>query len=498
MGQEIPRGNPGDPSRPDDLAAAVTGAHTAGARDITIHTGTYNINGGGKSPFQLQGWTDTRISGTGVTLVADNVPEGAAVFSMRDCTRVTVRGLTLSQSAMTAYQGRVSAVTVDPAGHTLATWRPDAGYPVPPADSTKFPYGPNVVDVVTGRIKLVDYAASLKTTDDGFYQVGFTSRVDGLNVGDSLVGRFGDPNGRAPFKIHLVNCRDCTIEDVTLSRNGFAPVREEGGGGNHFQRCAWAPGPRPVGATVDPVVTSAADGFHSTGTNPGPDIEDCRMTGVFLDDCFAVHGSYQSIKSSDGDTITLAAKSSDLKVGQPARFCDAHGFTDQAVVTAITTAPDKTVVVTLDKKLAVPAGAKVTNPLTCGPGYKIIGCRLGNTRSRGILVKADDGVVTGNTIDGCVMSAISAGPEFYWNEADYVRGLLIEGNTISNCGKPAVWVHGEGAVGNRRVTVRGNRFRNVPSPAIKIEWTDGATVTGNGLSADRVKFDHCVNVKRDP
>ena len=78
-------------------------------------------------------------------------------------------------------------------------------------------------------------------------------------------------------------------------RNGFAPIFESGGGGNHYLRCHWALGPRPAGATEDPVVTNSADGLHSPGASPGPDIENCTFDGVFLDDCIAIHGGYQKV-----------------------------------------------------------------------------------------------------------------------------------------------------------------------------------------------------------
>lgn len=34
-----------------------------------------------------------------------------------------------------------------------------------------------------------------------------------------------------PFKVYLGDSRDCTIKDVTLMRNGFAPIRENGKAG---------------------------------------------------------------------------------------------------------------------------------------------------------------------------------------------------------------------------------------------------------------------------
>ena len=478
----------GDPRNPAGLAEAIQNAYNGGARRIKVTPGTYLLPKRGQHNLSLDGWQDATLTANGVTLVSQENEWGHNVVDLRHCTHVTVAGPTLSQTGLTFYQGRVIAVGKDDAGKPFCDWKPDAGYPVPSAaDTAKFlGNDANVVDAHTRHLKLGNgdfYGIVAENRGAGTFRAHMGGN---FGVGDWLVGRYSG----AGFKVHLDGCRDCTIRDVTMMRNGFANVREEGsgGGGNHILHCRWALGPRPTGATEDPLVTNAADGFHSTSANPGPDVEDCSFEGVFLDDCIAVHGYFQTIKSVAGNALTLEGGWGDLKVGQPARISGDKGFFDEGTVTALKDNGDKTVTVTLDKVLDVPASAKVSNPLADGQGCKVIHCHLGDTRSRGILLKGDNDLIRDNTFENCGMSAVSLGPEYYWGESDYVHNAVIENNTFRGNGKAGygggtILVHGDGAVGNRGIVIRNNRFSSNYLGDIEISWADGVTISRNTLEA---------------
>ena len=480
----------GNPKDPGALAGAVADAYKNGARSIVIKPGIYVLPSTGHSALEMHGWHDAAISASGVTLIITDLTWDHNVFDLRDCVNVTVQGPLLSQNKVTAYQGRVIAVGTADDGKATCDFRPDAGYPVPPAvpKGTKGGFlggDVNIVDQKTRRLKLGCgdfYGVPGEDLGNGTFRVYFNQKTLPFGVGDWLVGRYGD----APFKVYLNNCQNCTVKNVTMMRNGFAPLREDGGGGNHYFHCRWALGPRPGDATEEPLVTNAADGMHMIGSFPGPDIEDCVFEGVFLDDCIAIHGGFTAIKSVSGPTLTLE-KDGGLVVGQPARISNEKGFFGEATVTALKDNGDKTWTVTLDRDLGVPAEAKVSNPRRDGAGYKIINCRLGGTRSRGILIKADDGVIQNNVVDGCGQAAISLGPEYYWNEADYVHNTTISGNTfrqngIAAYGGSAVLIHGDGAIGNANLTLRDNRFQSNYQGDVEAAWIDGLTIANNTLT----------------
>ena len=474
----------GDPHDPGALAQAVQDAYKSGARHIVIRPGVYMLPDVGHTALVLDGWKDTVLSAYGVTLIITDLKWGHDVFDLNHCTNVTLQGPILSQNSITSYQGRIVAVGKDASGKATCDWRPDTGYPVPPDKEPKGFLGGDV-NVVDSRTRLLKigvgdfYGAKAEPLGDGSFRAHFNQPALNFGVGDWLVGRYGG----APFKVYLGDSRNCTVKDVTMMRNGFANVREDNGGGNHYLHCVWASGPRPGGATEDPLVTNAADGMHLIGSYPGPDIENCVFRGVFLDDCIAIHGGFTAIKSVAGAALTLGGDGG-LKVGQPARISGDKGFFGEATVIALKDNGDKTWTVTLDRDLAVPPNAKVSNPLRDGAGYKIIGCRLGDTRSRGILAKADGGLIKGNVIEGCGQAAVSLGPEYYWNEADYVHNVTIEGNTLRENGKAAygggaVLIHGDGAVGNKNIVIKNNRFFSNYQGEIDVAWADGVTLAGN-------------------
>ncbi len=473
----------GDPKNPAGLAQAVQNAYAAGARRIVIKPGVYFLPNVGHSALTLDGWADATLSAYGATLILTDLAWNHNLFEMVQCRHVTLQGGTLSQNKIASYQGRVVAVGIGADGKATCDWKPDAGYPVPPADAKKFPGAANVVDAHTRLLKVGNgdfYDLPMENMGNGTYRLSFNQKPLRFGVGDWLVGRYGD----APFKVHVVSSHDCTVKDVTMMRNGFANVREEGGGGNHYLHCLWALGPRPSAATENPLVTNSADGMHMTSSNPGPDIENCVFQGVLLDDCIAIHGYFAKIKNASGATLTLDGGPADLQVGQPGRISDEKGFFGEATVLALKDNGDKTWTVTLDKDLSVPASAKISNPLREGAGYKIIGCHLGNTRSRGILAKSDGGLIQNNVISGCGMSAISLGPEYYWGEADYVQNVLVEGNLLrenggATYGGAAILVHGDGAMGNKNIVIRSNKMFANYQGDMQIEWADGVKISGN-------------------
>jgi lysophospholipase L1-like esterase len=478
----------GDPAHPEALAQSVQDAYSSGARQIVIHPGVYVLPNAGHTALTLDGWKDAVLSAYGVTLILTDLTWTHEGIDLKSCTHVTVAGPLLSQNKVTSYQGRVIAVGTDAAGKPTCDWKPDAGYPVPTPTEKGFLGGDvNVVDAKTRLLKIGCgdfYGTTYTPLPDGTFRAQMGGH---FGVGDWLVGRYGD----APFKIYLNNCRDCTIKNVTLMRNGFAPLREDGGGGNHYLHCVWALGPPPGTATEKPLVTNAADGMHMIGSFPGPDIENCLFQGVFLDDCSAIHGGFQTIKSASGTSLTLDGGVGSVKAGEPVRISDQKGFFAEATVVSVKDNKDKTTTVILDKDYGIPASAKLSNPRADGAGYKIIGCHLGDTRSRGILAKADNGLIENNVLENCGQAAVSLGPEYYWGEADYVQHVTIRNNVIESNGRAgyggaAILVHGDGAVGNRDIVVQGNQFRANLQGDLDVQWADGVTLAGNVLTAPSV------------
>ena len=296
-----------------------------------------------------------------------------------------------------------------------------------------------------------------------------------------------------------------------------------------------------------------ADGFHSSETRNGPTIDRCSWEGLLHDDCIAIHGSLQEIVRVNGNKLIVdRGNRGGFAVGEPVRISSSTGYYGEFTCTGVREfveqvdyielqlvrhdrRPPVTLIVrksadeefslldpinisgkngvygnftckgmrpfqrsepllelTLDRESGAPAEAKASNPRRNGSGFKILNCTLGNCRSRGILVKGDNGLIEGCTISGCGMSAISIGPEYWWGESDYSRHVTVRGNTLRNnvlnggdCG--VVFIHGDGAIGNADITVTGNYFdRNYGPKEVYVEDADGVLIVENRFVASQI------------
>ncbi len=474
----------GDPHHPGALSVAVQKAYAAGAHEIVINPGVYHLPATGHPTFHLKHWQNICISAKQVELIM-RVAHAGVCFDLDHCRNVILDGPTISQTRVTFYQGRIIQITPASGGYNL-DWKPDAGYPEPKISDKHFPTG---FDVVNGRTRHLrvgspDIGTAIHSAEaHGVFRLFFRMKRPKFKVGDWLVARWGNPRN----KILLDHSHNCTIQHVTLMRNGFAPIFEAGGGGNHLLYCHWVLGPKPAGATESPVVTNQADGFHSVGANPGTDIEHCVFKGVFLDDCIAIHGEFQTVLRATGNTIRVKDnRNSGLTAGQPIQISNKEGFFATGLVLAVQKNSDQTSTVILNHNLSVPVGSYVTNPDRCGQGYRVIDCLLGDTRSRGMLLKGSNGLVIGNTVRGCGMAGISIGPEFWWHEAGYCHNVIVEDNHLIRDGKgghggyfSAVYVHGDGAVGNSDIVIRHNTFVSNFAGDIFMQWTGSGQVADN-------------------
>ena len=401
------------------------------------------------------------------------------------CENVTLEGATLLFAQPSFTQGRIKAIGEDAQGKYL-DWQIDAGYPVfDPAKSML-----DVVDQNTRLLKTGTGDAGYKSAESRGRGLFRLREPNGL-LGSAVVGDwlFTRRPGGGDSIIQLDGCGHCTLRGITLQNSGFAAFFETGGqGGHHYVDCRVSPGPKPAGATEEQLVGCGADGFHSAGTRKGPTIERCAWDGLLHDDCIAIHGSLQKVERAKGKKLIMEkGNRGGFAVGEPVRISSKEGFFGEFTCAALRTLDQdgRLLELTLDRESNATAEAKASNPLCDGAGYRILNCTLGNCRSRGILVKADNGLIEGCTISGCGMSAISIGPEYWWGEADYSQNVTVKGNTLRNNvlnGSDAgvIFVHGDGAMGNRNITITGNHFdRNYGQIAIHAEDTDGIRIVDN-------------------
>jgi hypothetical protein len=120
-------------------------------------------------------------------------------------------------------------------------------------------------------------------------------------------------------------------------------------------------------------------------------------------------------------------------------------------------------------------------------------CRFQNMRARCILVKTSDSVIENNTFYNTHMTAILAGPEFYWGEGPAVRNLIIRSNHFINIDGSSINLgchHSTNSYDNRNILIEGNTFEKYGAKggvgisgkqgtAVLIRNADGVIVRNN-------------------
>ena len=473
----------GDPAKAGELPAAILSAYAKGARDITISPGIYRIPPIGKCAISLEHWRDATLHAARVTLVFEELTQRPIRLSR--CDHVTLEGATLRFAEPSFTQGRIKAIGEDVHGKYL-DWQIDAGYPI-------FDPLRSMLDVVDQNTRLLKAGTgdvgcqSVESSGPGRFRL---RRPNGL-LGSAAVNDwlFTRRPGGGDSIVHLDACAHCTMQGLTLQNSGFAAFFETGGDGGHlYADCRVSPGPKPAGATEEQLVGCGADGFHSAGTRIGPTLERCAWEGLLHDDCIAIHGSLQKVERAEGTRLVLEkGNRGGFAVGEPVRISSEDGYFGEFTCTAMRTLDHDggLLELSLNRESGAPPGARASNPRCDGAGYRILNCTLGNCRSRGILVKADNGLIQGCAISGCGMSAISIGPEYWWGEADYSQHVTVKGNTLRNNvlnGSEAgvIFVHGDGAMGNTNLAITDNLFdQNYGQIAIHAEDTDGIRISDN-------------------
>ena len=263
-----------------------------------------------------------------------------------------------------------------------------------------------------------------------------------------------------------------------------------------------------------------ADGIHSKHASLGPRIENCTIISPG-DDGIAINGDYDVIIETAGDTVIIASKrDTEIRPGDTVRSFSTGGvFNFEAVVTGIGQATGdiaalSAVLSGLDLQnsslfrgfrqmtLSAPVSAAAGSPVCAvnrkGNGYIVRNNYIGNKRARGILIKAGQGLIEGNTIEWNHMGGIVLAPELYWMEAGFSRSVRIINNTLRHClVNPSIWgtvqagvitvaAEGDGgfapAGGHMDIEISGNRIDSCLGVNILATSITGLTITGNILS----------------
>lgn len=440
------------PGHPGLLMPAIMQAYESGTGRIVIPRGEYKLpEPSGGFYLSFDDMRNFQIIGKGVTLLRTDPTKGGILF--RHCSNVTLDGVTLRCDPLPFTQGRIIAVDHTSSYLEIQVCR---GYPALGPAGRFAPSGfGDVFNPSTRRIE--------RGTPDVWY-----ARIDNLGsgryrlfskntLGAKWVGKIMAIRGVWHPDVQLLNCSRMLVTKVkVVAGTGFCFCEGGGGGRNQYLDDVVAYPPTPHGANVRPMISSNADGFHSgfypVGVRHGPTLIGCRFEGTD-DDGIAIHGAYVMLQNIHGRNIIISSYYGDfVRPGDALKFYGHEGGYDgEAHVVRIsdangykprrrngrvpaTHAPQFYAAVLNRRVPRAVSGDLISDVDRNGSGFTIRDCTVENNRARGMLIKADDGVIAHNTIDGSSMEGIVVTPEINWGEAGSSCNLLIADNTVMNVG----------------------------------------------------------------
>jgi hypothetical protein len=499
----------------------ILSAYKAHKPSVTIPPGVYRVAADGKHDhIDLDGLANFEIDADGVTLLMDDPTKGGIQFS--DCHNVTFKGATLSYAVSPSTQGTVVGIAPDGMSYDIKI---DQGWPTNLDNAGYFKEAPigYLFDTQTrwwkqGVLDLYAKGKPQRLSADTFRV--FWKRALGPPEQPVALGDLVAFRGSGRQMVAIDNSSNMHFDHITVWRAAGMAFRESGGdGNNHYNAIMVKRGPRMNGETSDPLLSSTADGFHSTAVRHGPTVENSYLEAM-TDDGIAIHGHFSMVFQAVGNRLIVNA--SDFIPGDPLLLYDPEGQpAGEATVTSVaptsyqntqksqrTTRKDHLggpyAELTLDHPLKAGFDYLAENAMAVGAGYVLRNNTISHHRARGMILKSMNGLVEHNTVDGSTMTALLMAPEFWWNEAGYNRNIIVRDNTFKDCpvapksmGVVAlVAISDEGGggkssshplagYGHSNIVFEGNHFENNNGVNLVITSAKNVTIKDNVFQDDQ-------------
>ena len=527
LGISAPADTSGRSGTAFDLQGFIDGQVAAGQQRIVIPPGVYRVAPRHQQHLTLRGLRDIEIIAENVEMICT---ETTRALTVSNCRNVTLRGLTIDYDPLPFTQGRIVALSENNTIHDIELLD---GYP--PADRVRaFKYEIFRPDTRTLRFGSyhqfrVEKAGPnrIRVIREGSYR--------GEQVGDLIaIGTEYSPGGQIPHAIMLTDCQNVTLEDVTLYASNCFGFFETHCTRTTYRRCRVER--RPADDDFKPrqearIRSLNADAYHSKHAVVGPQLIDC--TAHFqADDCINICGDYHMVMASEGAKLRVLSKGGfNITSGDPLEIVTYHGrrLPDAKAVSAqkIERLSDEELEflsrqqmdaglkqgasrdiyeVVVDRPVELPRGSVIAAANRLGNGFKIIGCDFGQNRSRGILIKASDGLVSGNRIVGSWEEAIKVSPEYWWLEAGSSSTITIADNIIRD-GQGmgiAVYAHaGSGGIApagaHHSIVITGNAITNMKDRHIWVTSTRGLLLRENTFGGEKpdIRIEKSRDVQTD-
>jgi hypothetical protein len=508
-----------------DLQGFLDAQFRAGQQRVVVPPGRYRVTPKQGRHLFFKDLADITILAGGVEMTCTQT---VRAIGFENCRNVRFQGLTIDYDPLPIAEARITALTPD---KSSIEFQIIPGYP-----DNQLAERIEIYDPATGELRRTDapWSKQFESLGNHRYRIAkrpgyrYDAHIDTEQVGDILVTINQFPAGAGGHAITAERCTGLKLEDITLYSAPTFGFVEHDCDATTYLRCKIdrrAPAADPVQRAFPRMRSLTADAFHSIGALRGPAIVDC--TAKFQgDDCVNIHGTYHLVTASQGRELRIAAVGQlTIEPGDPVEFLPRDGRRPpDAVAKQLTpdgplTAAERAFLeklslyprhkerllggqarffrLTLDREVPLAMGSAVCSGNRVGNGFAVKRCDFGYNRSRGILIKASRGEVTGNTITHGWMAAVLVAPEFWWFESASSSDLLIAGNKIVGCRRPAIEVIAPGGNGkplpsgaHRNIAIQDNTITGSVWPNIYVTSTDGLVIRNNQLT--RAEPDHMV------
>jgi hypothetical protein len=444
-------------------------------------------------------------------------------MNISGCTRLKISGLTIDYDPLPFTQARIIAMGPEKEWLEFEILK---GYP-----EDKLEQRIEIFDAKTGELKVdtrYDWQPFEKVGERK-YRVrrgqGYRYNPKAVleEVGDILVtNNHFAPGGEIPHTIASEGNTELVLEGVTVYSSTCMSYLEYGCDKTTYRRCRLdrrSPRSDPIKRAWMRLRSGNADAFHSVCAKRGPQIISSQAS-YMGDDGVNIRGSYAMIASAEGNTIRLLSdRKPDFRKDDPLELMTYDGVRLPDGVLVGEPEPDGKSTpeiaeffgkqhmneyikeglsnpglavwkITVRDPVSLPMGSVVCAKNRIGSGFAVKDTIFGPNRSRGILIKGSNGVISGNTCRGNWGSGILIAPEWWWLEAGSSDDLVVSGNTITGCRATAINIHAHAGSGkaapagaHNRIEVGDNTITTGILPAIQVSSVKDGSITGNTITS---------------
>lgn len=499
-----------------DLQGFIDQKISEGERNIVIPAGRYRVSANGRNyHLRFDNLNNITIVGDSVEMICT---ETVQAIQINNCTNFRLKGIVVDYDPLPFTQGQIVDMSAD---KRILTADIIDGY-----STTVRGDKLEIYDSITGELTTTTYYGVTYQIDTENRQIVLTKpsnyqlATSHEKIGDIVV--LGSQKTRhIPHAIAPNGCTNLVLEDVRLYSGTTFGFFEVNCMGSQYISCKIDR--RPLSTEVAErgvrrMRSINADGFHSKHATIGPRYVEClaRYNG---DDGIAINGDYHVITASDGHILTVVGKAGNtpnLTVGDVAELVSYSGERlKDAIITEINagsalTSEEKQFLqnyrfyggaantykairvwyVTLDRSVDLPLGSVIASAKRIGNGFEVKNCTIGPNRSRGIIIKASDGIISGNNLVGNRGHAIKLAPEYVWLEAGSGSNVSVSDNVISECHSAAIAVYADGgnsetapAGAHKNIAITGNTISGSTNPAIALTSIRGLLLENNTIDS---------------